>query len=150
MAAWQPSRSRQSSVLLYAVAALIVFSLLPGCSTFSTEPEEVSAELSQAERIAVLKKRLLETHQKLHMQKAELEKLIHNDADLELLLRLMYVKQQAGPVSDGQKDNAQKSQPTEPNEMDYLQRMVANQAAIKSDLAKLIQEINSIPTGTTP
>lgn len=150
MATRQQDHSKQSFLLLYAAAALVVLSLLSGCSTFSAEPKEVSAELSQSERFAALKKRLLETHYKLHMQRAELQKLINNDAELELLLRLMYVKQQNNSASGEQENDAEKQQVAESNEVDYLQRMVANQVAIKSDLAKLLQEINTMAAGATP
>jgi hypothetical protein len=84
------------------------------------------------------------------MQRAELKKLINNDAELELLLRMMYVKKQNNPSSDEQENDAENQQVAESTEVDYLQRMVANQVAIKSDLAKLLQEINTMSAGTTP
>ncbi|MCA1929496.1 hypothetical protein [Rheinheimera sp.] len=150
MAAKEQKDSMQGFVLFYAAAALVALSLLSGCSTFSSEPEEVSAELNQSERLTELKQRLLETHHKLHMQRAELKKLINNDAELELLLRMMYVKKQNNPSSDEQENDAENQQVAESTEVDYLQRMVANQVAIKSDLAKLLQEINTMSAGTTP
>lgn len=149
MAAAQQQGPMQGSVLFYLAAALVALSLLSGCSTFSAESEEVPVELTQSERLTELKQRLLETHHKLHMQRAELKKLINNDAELELLLRMMYVKKQKNPASDEQ-DHGTDKQQVESNERDYLQRMVANQAAIKSDLAKLLQEISTMSAGTTP
>jgi epoxyqueuosine reductase QueG len=150
MAAKEQKDSMQGFVLFYAAAALVALSLLSGCSTFSTESEEVPAELSQSERLTELKQRLLETHHKLHMQRAELKKLINNDAELELLLRMMYVKKQKNPLPDAQENDAKNQLVAESNEVDYLQRMVANQVAIKSDLAKLLQEINTMSAGTSP
>lgn len=150
MAAAQQQDPMQGSVLFYLAAALVALSLLSGCSTFSAESEEVPVELSKSERLTELKQRLLETQHKLDMQRAELKKLINNNAELELLLRMMYVKKQKNPASDEQDHDADKPQVTESNEVDYLQRMVANQAAIKSDLAKLLQELNTMSAGTTP
>lgn len=138
MAMQQQDDSVWRSVVLYGTAALIILILLPGCSVLSTEVEEPKAELTQVEKVADLKKRLLATHHKMHMQRAELQKLLNNEADLELLIRLMHVKQQqmqfTGEFAGQNKEVT----------VDYLQVMAANQAAMKSDLSKLMAEINAI------
>ncbi|MBU1619229.1 MAG: hypothetical protein KJ556_15985 [Gammaproteobacteria bacterium] len=138
MANWQQEDSLWRSVILYGTAALIILSLLPGCSMLSSEPQKVEAELTQVEKVAVLKKRLLETHHKLHMQRAQLQKLINNDADLEQLIRLMHIRQQQTQLSGDAVGQ------TKEVTVDYLQVMAANQQTLKSDLARLVSELNTL------
>jgi hypothetical protein len=138
MANRQHTDSLWRSSMLYGAAALVVLSLLPGCSMLSREPEKVEAELTQVEKVAVLKKRLLETHHKLHMQRAQLQKLINNDADLEQLIRLMHIKQQQTQLSG---DAAGQ---TKEVTVDYLQVMAANQQTLKSELSRLMFELNTL------
>lgn len=138
MANWQQEDTLWRSVILYGTAALIILSLLPGCSMLSTEVEEPKAELTQAEKVADLKERLLATHHKMHMQRAELQKLLSNEADLEMLIRLMHVKQQKMQLTG---ESAGQSQEVT---VDYLQVMAANQAALKSDLSALMAELNAL------
>jgi hypothetical protein len=105
------------TVVLYAAAALISLSSLSGCSVWQAEPEqpEPQAELTQAEKVADLRKRLLVTHHKMHMQRAQLQKLLSNKADLELLIRSMQVKQQKVQF------NGETAGQTEEVTVDYLQ-----------------------------
>lgn len=138
MAMRQQDDSVWRSVILYGTAALIILILLPGCSVLSTEVKEPKAELTQVEKVADLKKRLLATHHKMHMQRAELQKLLSNDADLELLVRLMHVKQQQMQFTG--ESAGQNKEVT----VDYLQVMVANQAAMKTDLSRLMEELNAL------
>jgi len=147
MAMRQDDDSVWKSVILFGLASLIVLTLVSGCSTVTDEPQ---AELTQQERITDLKKRLLATHTKLHMQRAALQKLINNDADLDKLLRLMYVSQPV-PVEPGtqNEDEGKEAQSKQIN-TDYLQQMTANQAAMKSDLAELLQEINALSATAKP
>jgi hypothetical protein len=137
--------SIERAVIFYTAAALVVLSLLPGCSLMAPEPEQVKVELTQAEQLAALKTRLRDTLVKLQLQKAELKKMIHNDADLELLMRLMYVRQQ----QETRQNQDGSSLPTQ-GDIDYLQRMTANQAAIKTDLARLLQDINALTETSEP
>lgn len=130
------------TVVLYAAAALIALSLLSGCSVWQAEPEqpepEPQAELTQAEKVADLRKRLLVTHHKMHMQRAQLQKLLSNKADLELLIRSMQVKQQKVQFI------GEKAGQTEEVTVDYLQMMTANQVALKNDLATLLAELDAL------
>ena len=146
MALRQDDDSVWKSVILFGVASLIVLTLVSGCSTVTDEPQ---AELTQQERIADLKKRLLATHTKLHMQRAALQKLINNDADLDKLIRLMYVSQPA-PVEPGTQNEDESKEASKQINTDYLQQMTANQAAMKSDLAELLQEINALSATAKP
>lgn len=130
------------SVLFYAAAVLIVLSLLPGCATFSAEEKVQPKELTQAEKIADLKKRLLATHYKMHMQRAELQKLLGNKADLDSLIRSLQVKQQK--MSFHGENAGQMEEVT----VDYLQVMVANQAALKNDLTLLMAELDALTADT--
>jgi hypothetical protein len=138
MAMRQQDDSLWRSVILYGTAAVIILSLLPGCSGLSNDEVAPKVELTQAERVADLKKRLLATHQKMHMQRAELQKLLGNEADLERLIRLMHVKQQKMQLTG---DSAGRSEEVT---VDYLQVMAANQAALKSDLSTLMAELNAL------
>jgi hypothetical protein len=128
------------TVVLYAAAALISLSSLSGCSVWQAEPEqpEPQAELTQAEKVADLRKRLLVTHHKMHMQRAQLQKLLSNKADLELLIRSMQVKQQKVQF------NGETAGQTEEVTVDYLQMMTANQAALRNDLATLLAELDAL------
>jgi hypothetical protein len=80
---------------------------------------------------------------------------INNEADLELLLRLMNVKQQdliaASKQNEASDNERQPTVDTPSTELaaqqlnvDYLQTMAANQAALRADLAKLIQDLNAL------
>lgn len=138
MAIRQPDDSLWRSVILYGTAALIILSLLPGCSMLPESEEEPKAELTQAEKVADLKKRLLATHQKMHMQRAQLQKLLNNEADVEQLMRLMQVKQQKLQFTG---DSAGQTQEVT---VDYLQVMAANQTTLKTDLARLMEELNAL------
>lgn len=126
------------SVLFYAAAALIVLSLLPGCATFSAEEKVQPKQLTQAEKIADLKQRLLATHHKMHMQRAELQKLLGNKADLDSLIRSLQVKQQKMSFHG---ENAGKMEEVT---VDYLQVLTANQAALKNDLTLLMAELDAL------
>ncbi len=138
MTARQQEDSIWRSVILYGTAALIIVSLLPGCSLFQTEVEQPKAELTQAEKVADLRKRLLATHHKMHMQRAQLQKLLNNKADLESLIRSMQVKQQKVQLTG--ETAGQREEVT----VDYLQVMVANQAALKNDLTALLAELDAL------
>lgn len=138
MARSQQPETYSFPVVFYAAAALIVLSLLPGCSVWQAEPEPAKAELTQAEKVADLRKRLLATHHKMHMQRAQLQKLLSNKADLELLIRAMQVKQQKVQFT------GEKAGQTEEVTVDYLQVMAANQAALKNDLATLLAELDAL------
>lgn len=134
----QQHESMWRAVILYGTAALIILSLLPGCSMLQTEAEQPVAELTQAEKVADLRKRLLATHHKMHMQRAELKKLLNNETDLEHLMRLMQVKQQKAQFTG---DGAGK---TKEVTVDYLQVMAANQNALKTDISKLMEELKAL------
>lgn len=138
MAFRQQDDSVWRSVVFYSAAALIVLSLLPGCAVFTEEKPELKTELTQAEKVADLKKRLLATHQKMHMQRAQLQKLLNSEADVEQLIRLMQVKQQKAQFIG---DSAGQTQEVT---VDYLQVMAANQAALKTDLFRLMEELNAL------
>jgi hypothetical protein len=138
MAMRQQDDSLWRSVILYGTAALIILSLLPGCSILSEEEEVPPKELTQAEKVADLRQRLLATHHKMHLQRAQLQKLLGNEADLEHLIRLMHVKKQQTQITG--EDAGQTKEVT----VDYLQVMAANQSALKSDLVKLMQELNAL------
>lgn len=142
MAMRQQDDSIWRSVTLYAVAAFIVLSLLPGCSTFSGAEDEPKLEPTQVEKVAELKLRLQETLAKFQLQKAEFQKLIHSEADLELLIRLMHVKQKKEQSADSQMVEGAVTE--KEVTVDYLQMMAANQNALKSDLSRLMQELNAL------
>lgn len=131
----QQPESMWQAVILYGTAALIILNLLPGCSMLQTQAEQPVAERTQAEKVADLRKRLLATHHKMHMQRAELKKLLNNETDLEHLMRSMQVKQQKAQFTG---DGAGK---TKEVTVDYLQVMAANQNALKTDISKLMEEL---------
>ncbi|MBY0417884.1 MAG: hypothetical protein K2W88_07470 [Pararheinheimera sp.] len=129
-------------MILYGVAAVIVLSLLPGCSVLPGIGDEPKPEPTQAEKVEILKVRLQDTLAKLQLQKAELKKLIHSEADLEILIRLMHTNQKKAPVANAESaDGAEKGTTVT---VDYLQMMTANQNTLKSDLASLVQELNAL------
>lgn len=138
----QHDDSKWRSVILYGVAAVIVLSLLPGCSVLPGTEEEPKPEPTQVEKVAELKQRLQETLTRLQVQKAELHKLIHSEADLEILIRLMHVKQKKAQWTDNQ--NIEGVVTEKEVTVDYLQMMAANQNALKSDLSRLVQELNAL------
>lgn len=74
----------------------------------------------------------------MHMQRAQLLKLLNNEADVELLIRLMHVKQKKEQLTDDSTEN------TESVTTDYLQVMLGNQATLKTDLARLMDELNTL------
>lgn len=120
------------------IAAVIVLLCLQGCSS-SAEVEEQVVVQTTAEKATHLRERLLALQAKLNDQKIALKTVINNEADLELLLRLMHAKQQEQAATPAETTPAEQQL-----NVDYLQKMAANQAALRSDLAKLLQDLNAL------
>ena len=126
------------------IAIVIIVLCLQGCSS-SPEVEPPVVVQTAAEKATQLRERLLALQVKLNEQKVALKSVINNEAHLELLLRLMNAKQQEPAVaSDGTTSEQQPDAATQQLNVDYLQKMAANQAALRADLAKLLQDLNAL------
>lgn len=136
------------------IAAVVVLLCLQGCSSTSSTDEPLVAA-TPAEKAQQLRERLLALQAKLNEQKAALKNVINNEADLELLLRLMNVKQQDLLAASAQDETAEGSEQASDDapevalaaqqlNVDYLQTMAANQAALRADLARLLQDLNAL------
>lgn len=135
------------------VAVVIVLLCLKGCSSTGTTEDPIAAS-TPAEKAIQLRERLLVLQAKLNEQKAALKKVVNNEADLELLLRLMSVKQRDLIAASGETVSTDSSDiPSEGSSegaavqqlnIDYLQTMASNQAALRSDLAKLIHDLTAL------
>jgi hypothetical protein len=136
------------------IVAVVILLCLQGCSSTDSVDDVVVAS-TPAEKAQQLRERLLVLQAKLNEQKTALKNVINNEADLELLLRLMNVKQQdliaASKQNEASDNERQPTADTPSTELaaqqlnvDYLQTMAANQAALRADLAKLIQDLNAL------